>query len=86
MSIFPGNLSISPNIYLKMFGYPEELLGYEFCRITIYYKQQGKGYGKQALLLIFKEMTKLYKWDKIFLIFLPENTIAIKTLRVCRRI
>ncbi|MEH7273700.1 GNAT family N-acetyltransferase [Neobacillus vireti] len=59
-----------------MYGYSEELYGYEICRIMIDYKYQGNGYGKQALNLVIKEMVNLFKCDEIYITFVPDNEKA----------
>lgn len=63
-------------IGFTMYGYSKELSGYEICRIMIDYKFQGNGYGKQALLLVLKEMVNHFNCDEIFITFVPENEIA----------
>ncbi|MEH7273703.1 GNAT family N-acetyltransferase [Neobacillus vireti] len=59
-----------------MYGYSEELSGYEICRIMIDYKYQGNGYGKQALNLVIKEMLNQFKCEEIYITFVPHNEIA----------
>jgi diamine N-acetyltransferase len=71
-AIYHGELLVG----FTMYGYSEELSGYELCRIMIHYNQQGKGYGKKALLLILEEMTKLYQCEEILITFLPDNSKA----------
>jgi diamine N-acetyltransferase len=63
-------------IGFTMFGYSDELAGYEICRIMIDYKFQGNGYGRQALLLVIKEMVNQFNCDEIFITFVPENEKA----------
>jgi diamine N-acetyltransferase len=63
-------------IGFTMYGYSDELTGYEICRIMIDYKFQGNGFGKKALLLVIKEMVNQFKCDEIFITFVPENEIA----------
>lgn len=63
-------------IGFTMYGYSEELSGYEICRIMIDYKFQGNGYGRQSLLLVLKEMVNQFNCDEIFITFVPENEIA----------
>jgi diamine N-acetyltransferase len=63
-------------IGFTMYGYSDELAGYEICRIMIDYKFQGNGYGKQALLLVIKEMENQFNCDEIFITFIPENEVA----------
>ncbi|MDR7079447.1 diamine N-acetyltransferase [Neobacillus niacini] len=63
-------------IGFTMYGYSDELAGYEICRIMIDYKFQGNGYGREALLLIIKEMVNQFKCDEIFITFVPENEKA----------
>lgn len=65
-------------IGFTMYGYSDELAGYEICRIMIDYKFQGNGYGKQALLLVTKEMENQFHCDEIFITFVPENEVAKK--------
>lgn len=68
-------------IGFTMYGYSDELSGYEICRIMIDYKFQGNGYGKQALLLVIKEMVNQFHCDEIFITFVPENEIAKQLYR-----
>lgn len=63
-------------IGFTMYGYSDDLFGYEICRIMIDYKFQGNGYGKQALLVVIEEMGIQFKCDEIFITFVPENKIA----------
>jgi diamine N-acetyltransferase len=63
-------------IGFTMYGYSDELAGYEICRIMIDYKFQGHGYGKRALLLILIEMVNQYNCDEIFITFVPGNEKA----------
>ncbi|WHY00280.1 GNAT family N-acetyltransferase [Neobacillus sp. DY30] len=63
-------------IGFTMYGYSEELAGYEICRIMIDYKFQGNGYGKQALLLVIKEMVDQFKCEEILITFVPQNEKA----------
>lgn len=63
-------------IGFTMFGYSDELAGYEICRIMIDYKFQGNGYGRQALRLVIKEMVNQFNCDEIFITFVPENEKA----------
>lgn len=63
-------------IGFTMYGYSDELAGYEICRIMIDYKFQGNGYGKQALLLVIKAMIHQFNCDEIFITFVPENEKA----------
>ncbi|NYE08486.1 diamine N-acetyltransferase [Bacillus niacini] len=63
-------------IGFTMYGYSDELAGYEICRIMIDYKFQGNGFGKKALLLVIKEMVNQFKSEEIFITFVPENEIA----------
>lgn len=61
-----------------MFGYSDELEGYELCRLMIDYRFQGKGYGKAALQLILAEM-KIQTTDLgILVCFQSDNSIAKK--------
>lgn len=60
-----------------MYGYSDELNGYELCRIMIDYNHQGKGYGKQALKLILKKMKEQYDdCERVLLTFHTENERA----------
>ncbi|MDZ5473013.1 GNAT family N-acetyltransferase [Bacillus sp. 31A1R] len=59
-----------------MYGYSEELKGYEVGRIMIDFKFQGKGYGKQSLELVLKDMVDRFQCEKILLTFHPENIKA----------
>ncbi|MFJ5762348.1 GNAT family N-acetyltransferase [Neobacillus sp. NPDC093182] len=65
-------------IGFTMYGYSDELAGYEICRIMIDYKFQGNGYGRKALLLVLKEMVNQFNCDEIFITFVPENGKAKK--------
>jgi diamine N-acetyltransferase len=71
-AIYHGDTPIG----FTMYGYSDELSGYEICRIMIDYKFQGNGYGKQALLLVIKEMVNQFKCEEIFICFVPENEKA----------
>ncbi|WP_419955289.1 GNAT family N-acetyltransferase [Neobacillus niacini] len=63
-------------IGFTMYGYSDELSGYEICRMMIDYKFQGKGFGRQALNLVIKEMVNQFKCDEIFITFVPQNEKA----------
>jgi diamine N-acetyltransferase len=63
-------------IGFTMYGYSDELAGYEICRIMIDYKFQGNGFGKKALLLVIKEMVNQFKSEEIYITFVPDNEIA----------
>jgi diamine N-acetyltransferase len=63
-------------IGFTMYGYSDELAGFEICRIMIDYKFQRNGFGKKALLLVIKEMVNQFKCDEIFITFVHENEIA----------
>lgn len=63
-------------IGFTMFGYSDELAGYEICRIMIDYRFQGNGYGRDALNLVIKEMVNQFKCDEIFITFVPQNEKA----------
>lgn len=56
-----------------MYGYSEELDGYEICRFMIGRHFQGKGYGKAALKTIIDEMLERYKCDRLYITTAPEN-------------
>lgn len=71
-AIYQGDTPIG----FTMYGYSDELSGYEICRIMIDYKYQGNGYGKQALVLVIEEMVNQFKCDEILITFVPENEIA----------
>ncbi|MBY0144987.1 GNAT family N-acetyltransferase [Neobacillus niacini] len=71
-AIYQGDTPIG----FTMYGYSEELSGYEICRIMIDYKFQGNGYGKQALLLVIQEMVNQYQCEELFICFGPENEKA----------
>ena len=59
-----------------MYGYNHEDDIFELCRIMIDHKFQGKGYGRESLGIILKEMKKLNGCCEIFLSFDPENKIG----------
>lgn len=61
-----------------MYGYSDELGGYEICRLMIDYRFQGKGYGKESLKLIVGEMKKTFQCKEVLLCVQPDNTNAIK--------
>ncbi|WP_394188131.1 GNAT family N-acetyltransferase [Paenisporosarcina quisquiliarum] len=63
-------------IGFAMYGYAEELGGYEICRLMIDYTQQGKGYGKQSIALILDELKKIEDCKDVLICFEPENEIA----------
>lgn len=61
-----------------MYGYSDELGGYELCRLMIDYRFQGKGYGKESLELIVGEMERTFQCKEVLLCVQPDNTKAIK--------
>jgi diamine N-acetyltransferase len=61
-----------------MYGYSEELQGYEICRFMIDFNHQGKGYGKEGLHLVIQEMVNHFECEEILLSFHPENEKAKK--------
>ncbi|OPA73822.1 diadenosine tetraphosphatase [Paenibacillus selenitireducens] len=61
-----------------MYGYSEEDNRFELCRIMIDYKFQRQGFGRKALSLIIKEMSKNKECSEIYLSFDPENHSAKK--------
>ena len=61
-----------------MYGFSEELNGYEICRLLIDYHFQGKGYGKSALELIVDEMKNQTSCAEILVCFQPDNINAKK--------
>ena len=71
-AIYQGDTPIG----FAMYGYSNELSGYEICRIMIDYKFQGNGYGKQALLLVIQEMVNQFHCEEILICFVPENEKA----------
>jgi diamine N-acetyltransferase len=71
-AIYQGDTPIG----FTMYGYSDELSGYEICRIMIDYKFQGNGFGKQALLLVIQEMVNQFHCEEILICFVPENEKA----------
>jgi len=71
-AIYQGDTPIG----FAMYGYSNELSGYEICRIMIDYKFQGNGYGKQALLFVIQEMVNQFHCEEILICFVPENEKA----------
>ena len=65
-------------IGFTMYGYSEELQGYEICRFMIDFNHQGKGYGKEGLNLVIQEMVNNLKCEEILLSFHPDNKSAKK--------
>jgi diamine N-acetyltransferase len=65
-------------IGFTMYGYSDELIGYELCRLMIDYHFQGNGFGKKALRLIVEEMQKEYNCTEILICFQPDNIKAKK--------
>jgi len=65
-------------IGFTMYGYSEELQGYELCRLMIDYNFQGKGYGKKALKAVVEEMQKEFGCQEILICFQPDNEPAKK--------
>ena len=63
-------------IGFTMYGYSDELGGYELCRLMVDYRFQGKGYGKQSLRLILDEMQLRYDCKEILICFAPDNLAA----------
>ena len=60
-------------IGFTMFGWNEEEVFFELCRIMIDQKMQNKGYGTQAILLILKEMKARFGCKEVYLSTDPEN-------------
>ena len=52
-----------------------------FCRYTIDYDHQNKGYGQAALPIIIDEIQKQYQCDKIYLTLEEENRKAVHIYR-----
>jgi diamine N-acetyltransferase len=63
-------------IGFAMYGYSDELQGYDLCRLMIDYRFQGKGYGKKALQAVVEEMQKEYGCEEILICFQPDNAPA----------
>jgi diamine N-acetyltransferase len=63
-------------IGFAMYGFAEELEGYEICRLMIDYTQQGKGYGKKSIELILDELKQIEDCQDVLICFEPENVIA----------
>lgn len=61
-------------IGFAMYGFCEELDGYELCRFMLDWRYQGNGYGKAALQQILQEMFHRYGCDKIYLSTSPNNS------------
>lgn len=61
-------------IGFTMFGYCEEIKGYELCRFMIDQRYQGMGYGKEALNVIVASMFGLFKCSEIYLSTDPNNS------------
>ncbi len=61
-----------------MYGYSEGDNCFELCRIMIDHKFQRQGFGRKALSLIIKEMSKNKDCSEIYLSFDPENHSAKK--------
>lgn len=60
-----------------MYGFCEEVDGYELCRFMIDFKHQRKGYGKKALKLVVETIRQQYACNMLYLSVEPENTRAI---------
>ena len=52
-----------------------------FCRYTIDYDEQGKGYGQAALPIVIKAIKEQYGCDKIYLTLEEENKRAVHIYR-----
>jgi len=65
-------------IGFTMYGYSDELQGYEICRFMIDFNHQGKGYGKKGLNLVIQEIVNNFKCEEILLSFHPDNERAKK--------
>jgi diamine N-acetyltransferase len=63
-------------IGFTMYGYSEELKGYEVCRLMIDYHFQGRGFGKRALQIIVKEIQNQFDCKEILICFVPDNIKA----------
>ena len=61
-----------------MMGFYKPKSIYNIWRFMIDERFQGKGYGKQALLLAIKYLKEKYNVHEIFLSFEPNNIIAEK--------
>lgn len=61
-------------IGFAMYGLPEGGHAYELRRFMIDRKFQGRGYGKQALALIIREMQEKFACKEIYLSTEPGNT------------
>ena len=59
-----------------MLGYYETKNCYNIWRLLIDESYQGKGYGKEALLLGIRYLVDTYKVETVYLSFVPGNTIA----------
>jgi len=51
---------------------------YDLSQLFIDERYQGKGYGKQATLLLLKEMEQEHRFDRIVLCYIEGNEIAEK--------
>jgi diamine N-acetyltransferase len=71
-AIYDENIMIG----FTMYGYCYENNFYEICRIMIDHKYQAKGYGKESLRKVIKEMKKFKDCNEIYLFFDPENKLA----------
>ncbi|MBY0098437.1 GNAT family N-acetyltransferase [Mesobacillus maritimus] len=70
-------------IGFTMYGYSEELKGYEVCRLMVDYHFQGQGFGREALQLIIKVMKIQYECKEILICFLPDNFKARTLYETC---
>jgi diamine N-acetyltransferase len=61
-------------IGFAMYGYCEDLDGYELCRFMIDQHYQGMGYGKKALRAIIEEMFQRFGCGEIYLSTSPRNS------------
>ncbi|GAB6989145.1 GNAT family N-acetyltransferase [Paenibacillus pini] len=61
-----------------MYGFSKEDQCFEICRIMIDHKFQRKGYGRKAINLVVREMSKIKECTEIYISFEPENHSAKK--------
>ncbi|GIP19946.1 N-acetyltransferase [Paenibacillus sp. J22TS3] len=73
-AIYSENIMVG----FTMYGYSEQDNCFELCRIMIDHKFQHQGYGRKALSLIIKEMSKNKECSEIYVSFDPENHAAQK--------
>ena len=73
-AIYVDNIMVG----FTMYGFNVKNNFYEIYRIMIDYRFQKKGYGKEALKIILKELKDINKCYEIYISIHPKNSIALQ--------